>query len=516
MNTTQLIQPFGERSFELEKELLGSTWPDLFFDHAPFIDESIDPRTYLIVGRRGCGKSSLAEHFKHEKKKKFLQSINVSEAEAYSLQMWNIAENLKGSINFIKQSLVDVWEFAIWQLIFQEIYTLDSRIEAARVLSNKEESAANFLKLLLEGILNKFVTENSEKLFDIIDHRLTDASFREAQHAVLNYTRKNPIVVTIDSLEQYSLHNDLEMSIAASLIHCASRFNMKYSRQGLHLKVFITDEVFPYLKEKHLLNAAKHVRNPLFLLWRPKDLVRLVCWRFFKHLQTEKLIAISEDNINWESFHEVHEKLWVPFFGEKLKNRNGLVERTLPYILRHTQLRPRQLIMLCNAIAERAKDEGTYPIFSDKAIRDAVHHIELELADELINSYNSIYPNIGDIVSALSGLPMEFNGSDLDKIAHRTASQWPPGTYSPVRFRQVVTELGIVGRVRGHKDEKRGILEADFEFAMRDRLFIHEQDKCVIHPMLYGKINIQKVDNLCLYPFPDRPDFDPLRDFYWD
>lgn len=507
------IQPFGERSFEQEKELLGTTWPDFFFNHATFIEKSLDPRTYLIVGRRGCGKSSLAEYFKYQKQRTNQQTINVREANEYTQQMWEVAEQLKGSPNLIKHSLVGIWEFAIWQLIFRNLHTLDSRIEAANVFDYKVHSASRFLRTLLEGLLSK-VVENGKELVDIVEERITDVSFKEAQNVVLQQTAKYPIIITIDSREQYSLDNSLEMSIAASLIQCASSFNMKYARKGLNLKIFITDEIFPHLKEKHLLNSAKHVRNPLFLLWRPKDLVRLVCWRFYKHLRAEKLIEFSEGSVNWDNFHEVHKKLWVPYFGETISNRNGMIEQTLPYILRHTQLRPRQLIMLCNAIADNAKQDGTYPHFTEKTIRDTVRQTERDLADELINSYNAIYPNIGDIIFALSGMPMEFNGSELDKIAHRTASQWPSGTYSSVRFRQVVAELGVVGRARGNKDERSGILEADFEFAMRDRLFIHEQDKCVIHPMLYQKINTKKIENFCLYPFPDHPDFYPLRNYY--
>jgi hypothetical protein len=75
----------------------------------------------------------------------------------------------------------------------------------------------------------------------------------------------------------------------------------------------------------------------------------------------------------------------------------------------------------------------------------------------------------------------------------------------------MVAELGIVGRARGSKDSRTGIIKADFEFALRDRLFLHEQDQCVIHPMFFSKLNTRKGDNIIVFPFPDHPDFNLLH-----
>ncbi|MCB0526485.1 MAG: hypothetical protein KDC86_18350 [Saprospiraceae bacterium] len=57
------------------------------------------------------------------------------------------------------------------------------------------------------------------------------------------------------------------------------------------------------------------------------------------------------------------------------------------------------------------------------------------------------------------------------------------------------------------------IIQADFEFALRDRMFINEKDTCVIHPMYYSKLNINrnKPVNKCVYPFPQHPDFNILN-----
>ena len=77
---------------------------------------------------------------------------------------------------------------------------------------------------------------------------------------------------------------------------------------------------------------------------------------------------------------------------------------------------------------------------------------------------------------------------------------------SSYAFRQFVSELGIVGRVR-NVSETTGIVEADFEYAGDSRISLLVNDQCVIHPMFYKKLSIRVTQNLCVYPFPDHEEF---------
>ncbi|MEL6903735.1 MAG: hypothetical protein AAFP07_22610, partial [Cyanobacteria bacterium J06606_4] len=177
-------------------------------------------------------------------------------------------------------------------------------------------------------------------------------------------------------------------------------------------------------------------------------LMRLISWRFYNYLQAMELLAPESRDIDWDSPTDVLEKMWYPYFGRTLRNEHNLPERTFPYVLRHTQMRPRQLIVLCNAIAASAMAQGTFPHFHPSTIVNAINNRQNSLAEEVINSYSSVYPRVGRIVEALTNLPMLFQGNLLDKRAPMTASEWVRSEYSPHSFRQLVSELGIVGRVR--------------------------------------------------------------------
>jgi len=111
---------------------------------------------------------------------------------------------------------------------------------------------------------------------------------------------------------------------------------------------------------------------------------------------------------------------------------------------------------------------------------------------------------------------MVFKGNWLDIIAKKTASEWNQYNqeYSSHNFRTLVAELGIVGRIRSKsKLEGYSLIEADFEYFQRNRLMLQNDDECVIHPMFYKKFNIKIDKSLIIYPFPDHPEFDKLKEY---
>jgi hypothetical protein len=178
-------------------------------------------------------------------------------------------------------------------------------------------------------------------------------------------------------------------------------------------------------------------------------------------------------------------------------------------VLRPTQLRPRQLIVLCNEIARRAITDGAFPRMTERHIREGVSRGERVLAREVLNSYSAVYPNIGPIVEALNGVPVLFRGNELDRRAPQTASAWSAMEYSALRFSQLVAELGIVGRVRS-RNLDAGYVDADFEYSLQDRLPLTSDTECVIHPMFFAKLNALIERPVRVYPFPDHPDFQDL------
>ena len=378
---------------------------------------------------------------------------------------------------------------------------------------SKESRGSRLIRSILSGLLKKYLEAEGDKLVEEIEDLLTSKAFEDAKEKLLEITEGKPVIVAIDSLERYSVNNYNMMMAVAALIECSSRFNSKYKYRGIHIKTFISAEIFPFLETEFITNPLKYVRQPVYMHWRPKDLMRLACWRFHSYCEVKGHLKNNVlENIKWSKFEDVLEKVWLPYFGEYVTNGSGIDERTFPYVLRHTQMRPRQMVLLCNSIARFTKAAGTFPNFGSrsKLIVEAIRDVEISLANGVINSYATVFPNITKVLNTLSGCPNVFQANYLDKIAHRTRGEWVQGDYSPSKFVQVLTEMGIVGVVRQWSQDAN-IIEANFEYAMRDRLPINNNDICVIHPMFYKKFRVSMKEKVIVYPFPDRPEYNLIN-----
>ncbi|MEW6737375.1 MAG: serine/threonine-protein kinase [Acidobacteriota bacterium] len=500
------IQPFGEICCEDEIRILKANYNSYYFNHTPFNRDSIAANTYLIVGRRGSGKSSLANYFKFQTVIKDARCIDVDGPEVYEQVLSQITSTVAGLPEIAIPRIVRIWEFVIWSLIFQEYRDKDSAIDAACMLQQAKMTPANFVREALATLLS-MIRGDRKQLADRLNSLVTSERFSKAKEAVLEVTKRAAVIVAIDSLEHFSVNDESMMRAIAALIQCAKQFNDTTAKQGVHIKVFVTEEAFPHIPESVIGNPLKHIRNILYLHWRPRDLISLICWRFFHYLRFHnQLLPASRGKIDWSKFSLVRSMMWAPYFGEELINMFGSVEKTFPYVLRHTQMRPRQLISLCNWIVRKAQQDGTFPRFLPETIVNSIRENMSDLATEVINAYSSTYPNVARILTSLVGLPNRFKGSELDRVAPRTASEWPAGDYTPLKFRELVAELGIVGRIRKF-DTKTGIVEADFEYNRKDRLFLQVDDDCVIHPMFYEKLNTKIVQSIHVYPFPEHQDF---------
>jgi len=506
------LHPFGGECCEAEVALFREQYRQLYFQHTPFNERALQVDNYLFIGRRGSGKTSLAHYFTFQNELKNARCIDVDEPRVYELVLARIAERAANASEVAMPRVVAIWDFLLWSLIFDEMAEEDELIKSARLMTSQEKTASSLIRDILKHILAMFLRDETGELSDELEEFLISGPFQDARKRAMKLASRRPVIVAVDSLEKYSVDNRPMMCATAALVESASTFNQRYACSGVHIKVFISSEVFPHLEESEISNPSKYVRHPVYLHWRPKDLMRLASWRLNEYLRShaEHQEHYAAD-VDWDDSEDVFEKVWLPRFGRRLTNGLGLSEATFPYVLRHTQLRPRQFVILCNAIADLAAKTGEFPTFSAEQIVRAVRKQELHLAGEVLNSYSKVYPNVGNIIRAIERFPMVFPANELDRAAPSTASEWPAGEYSPYRFRRILSELGIVGRVRSW-NRPSSIIEADFEYAVEDRLTLPHRDECVVHPMFFEKLGIKKSHEVVIYPFPDHPDFAAVSD----
>src|SRR6266436_6080422 len=58
------LEPFGEADCESELKVMGSSeYSRYYCDHTRFNREALSPKVFLIIGRRGAGKTALSQFF---------------------------------------------------------------------------------------------------------------------------------------------------------------------------------------------------------------------------------------------------------------------------------------------------------------------------------------------------------------------------------------------------------------------------------------------------------------------
>lgn len=491
--------PFGRASCEQEVRVLGEKYIKLYFAETPFNDVAVDEDTYLIIGRRGSGKTALAQYFSFQERYPNPICIEVRRPEVYQQVLAEISKRTSESRQVAIGHLMRVWEFVIWSLIAHALQQDAPHLGQVSQLELGNKRKSQMVADLIQHVMGFFEDRDVGAIGARIERTVDAARLDEVKRAATQVATRRPIIVAIDTLEQYDVENEALMNALAALIEYAADLNLEFAPRNIHLKVFVSGEVFPHMKEAVLLNPLKAVRHPVYLLWRPRDLLRLIGWRLYRHLEENGLWQHKHSMGDWEDDDEVLAKIWRPHFGRSLTNARGKEEDTWPYILRHTQLRPRQLILLCNSIANRAIHDGTFPHFRSDQIINGIRDAELDLASEILNSFSSIYPRVERIVSALMRIPKVFKGNELDRRARQSAAEWPD-RYSPSGFRDMVAELGVIGRVtRG--DHGSEFIDADFEYSSTQRLTLTHRDSCVVHPMFYRWLNVEFNSETRVMPF---------------
>ena len=77
------LEPFGEADCESELKVLGSSeYSKYYFDHTQFNSEALSPKVFLIIGRRGAGKTALSQFFSFQQLMPKVTTIEVDEPAA--------------------------------------------------------------------------------------------------------------------------------------------------------------------------------------------------------------------------------------------------------------------------------------------------------------------------------------------------------------------------------------------------------------------------------------------------
>ena len=151
--------PFGEKSCEDEIRLLGERYQEYYFDHAPFNEEVLLPRSYLVVGRRGSGKTSLSHYFRFQRSYKNATSLAITSEELPQiyLDFQTCYLHTHATSELLIPFLSKVWELFIWGRILESRNPKDPATHLVRNAVKTEHGFRGAVRSVIADLLKKFL-----------------------------------------------------------------------------------------------------------------------------------------------------------------------------------------------------------------------------------------------------------------------------------------------------------------------------------------------------------------------
>jgi hypothetical protein len=463
----------------------------------------------VIVGRRGSGKTSYLRRLRHQSEHDFF--LEISTQNAFNSVVSSITSAASDSVTV--EVLADIWDgvfwnLLIWQLVKKGRPTIGFQQARAHIRELGIGSCADVSGVMdrLGGIFSDQVSSYGNFATQRIRDKLCPGGFDTLKKWALEdlvETGQHATVV-LDSLDEYPVNTTKFQKALAGLLKAVGQFNSV--RSQFQLRLCLPAELYWEFVEKISTNSAKDFSNQRIMQWPVGELEIMAARRMsiFLWLYQPKLYAALSSN-HLETKTEA-EEYWHHIFPATLTNLNGGSEQTLKYILRHTQLLPRQLLLYLSEIFRRQELqiqlEPNGPFVTGAAVIRAIFDVEHNVCSAVYGVYKSRYANAQEVCQCvLPSLPRVFTNDQLQKVCDGLARDL--GSTSKAltvqAVRRMLAEIGAIGKFVRHAN---GYLEGRFEYALAGKLPIGLDDKMCVHPVFMRVCDVQKAERYSDPVFP--------------
>ena len=483
-------QPFGPvASPEIDdREIF-----DRLFDRRNSISEGLRKGPAMIIGRRGAGKTAFLNSFHFDPAYDVVVSLQSD--DSFPKMVRTIEGNLP--VNVLAEEVSLLWTNLLWGAVFAallEAHRDEAHDELADVTRYLEGIGVRqgmtpyrIMRTILKAI--EAMNEKFKVLIDTIEEMAPDGvTFAEAQAVATRFLDRRGLkaIVLIDSLEQFPLDEPSMANALTGLLRAVGRFNQP--GQPCQIRCCLPSELYPRLITLSS-NPLKDFASHIVLSWQPHELFHLAALRYasFLGLYFPAVYERRFKSIDLTTRKGVR-RFWQQVLPNELSNEYGLAEDTLAYLMRHTQLLPRHLLLHLNAIAKRTLSEGDDShVFAEAAVLAGVRDTEHMIVEEIFNGYKQVYPQARALCrKLLPNLAMRFELGEFHKQFNRNRKSLE----DVVDYHDalaVLMEIGAVGVVTG--DNERYI-EGAFGYALPNRLHHRADDRFCVHPIFVREYRV--------------------------
>lgn len=503
--------PLGAIRFE-NKNFNYDSWvqQELFDGHSKHLYNNESFKPSIIVGRRGAGKSTYINNLANSPAILEIIAQGDTLIKSVAIEIQLLATQL-GSNQV--EPISRMWDFVFWTLITAKInseYTIppDSPIKSLLNKLGVGKKFPTFAIILHKatGIIKDYISEKTGgNDFDLIYYWLTNGEYEltDMKNYICDLLTNNDkqAIILFDSLEEIDLKNDYIGDAIKGLMYLLGQFN---DGSGV-VQVRFCIPAERYFEFKKLSVAEKKdFGREHTLQWTSGELLSLVAHRYkiFLSIYPEYCGINYKDLKNINIYTRDGALLFFrEIFPDSLINNlgKGSKEDPVAYILRHTQLLPRQILDYFNQIVATAiLRSGIATEITDKDIIDSISEKEQSVAEEVIASYRFRYPSAPDIFEdVVPDLPLMLTWKELKNIfinsARSSIGKGEGGTKPDDKyFKRLLIETGIVGKVLDDQDtnsDSNRYIKAAFEYTLPQKLVISSSQEMAVHPLFSGSLN---------------------------
>ena len=477
-------EPFGpETADELSPELRAA-----LYDEDGGLHRTADlRRVAYIVGRKGSGKTS----FLHRpiSTHTSISSEFRSEEAFNGVQQFVRLVRSTGSVVFAAD-VADAWEFCFWQATFgamldrghlhqaatHELQVIWDYLRWARLSSplTADERFNQGARILQEHVPPELRMHTIRDVLDSLGPRA--ASFGRARGVAAEVLQRFNAFsyLLVDSLED--LHKRVgELDIVIDgLLTLVGRLN-RGPVQLLRPRVCLPAELLDLLPVVSS-NPAKSFVHDLSLQWTAPELLHIAGKRL--------LLSRKSRAMNLGGQLSAAQDVVAGLLPLSISNRMGGDEVTIAYLLRHTQLLPRHILMLLNAIGKSALGSGESIAaggkVSVKSVRNGIAAGEKRIIADIESAFSGMFPWLRPASKRVfRELPWVFDKSSL----HRQYNEGGVRSISGLEFEDYVDALLRVGAIGVKVGETARYEVGEFIYTAGDELSLSYADTICVHPL---------------------------------
>ncbi|MCX6922722.1 MAG: hypothetical protein NT154_05840, partial [Verrucomicrobia bacterium] len=251
--------------------------------------------------------------------------------------------------------------------------------------------------------------------FKILRDRLSQELQTRQVRALLIIDSLDPRVDTTDVFDLAGGEASLSISGLLKALGAFARDNKNY------------DVRFALPSERHSqflelsTNPAKDLVKTAVMQWTATDLISIAAHRlnifFREHAEYSGHHAVRYAKLNVNRRRDAI-TLLQSALGQRVMNRLQTEENTISYILRHTQLLPRHLLLYLNSIFSMAHQSGeNFEAVTGKSIREGILRVEQLVCHEVFAAFKHKYPKASQLCDAcIPELPLRFRFGDLQSV----------------------------------------------------------------------------------------------------